>query len=208
DRCMKAVCRCLLTCFMMFQYLPVMERAGDPEAMAVLALRLDDLAGELDVHRALTRAAVATAGMEPPPLVAVRDVASWLRGRADDLRRRALDLLSADRPWRRTGVFDHLVGVARHGWSGVVDGVKGIGSGLVTAGHILVEDAIEPGRLATAVVDGGPKGAGRELGRYADESLHTLVTAGRNLEALDPQVRARRFAHELRGDGFWAATED
>src|SRR5687768_16157921 len=111
-------------------------RAGDPEAMGALALLLDDVAGQIDVHRAVARAAAATSGAPPPALVGLREVTAWLRSRADDLRRRALDLLSADRRWRQGGLLDRLTGVARAGLSGMVDGVEGMATGTAAAGRI------------------------------------------------------------------------
>src|SRR5689334_9536165 len=104
-------------------------RSGDPEAMGELARLLDDVAGQLDVERNVTRAAVAAVGGTPPSLAALTQTAGWLRTRANDLRRRALDLLSADRTWRHGSFLDHVGAVAHAALGGAAQGVAGIGSG-------------------------------------------------------------------------------
>jgi hypothetical protein len=183
-------------------------RSGDPEAMGELALLLDDVAGRLDVERNVTRAAVAAVGAPPPSLAALTQTANWLRNQANDLRRRALDLLSADRTWRHGSFFDHVGAVAHAALGGVAQGVAGIGSGGMAAGRLVVDTQVEPGRLASTAVDRGISGAAGEVRRDVNHRLGLGLLVGGNVVALTPQVRVEAYAHELRDDGTWATAED
>ena len=176
--------------------------------MGELALLLDDVAGQLDVERNVTRAAVVAVGGAPPALAALTQTSGWLRGQANDLRRRALDLLSADRTWRHGSFLDHVGAVAHAALGGVAQGVAGIGSGSMAAGRMVVGDLFEPARLASAAVDHGISGVAGEARRDVGRRLGLSMLVGGNLVALSPQVRVEKYAHELRDDGIWATAED
>src|SRR5207248_1693347 len=126
------------------------SRAGtvgiDPEAAAELAVRLDLAADNIEATGARVTAAARTVGLDVPAVRILGSLAGWARRWANDLRRRALDALSAGARWRSDGVFDHLVGIGHSFVSGTVDGTKQIFEGVAGIARIGAEAGTLPER--------------------------------------------------------------